>query len=393
MIEFTIAPVDIPTLALSRSLMQFMLAGLLVYVGSQQDQGNGARYWAAGLLLHGLALLIHATQMPEPWYRLSTIFNHLAFGASGACFLLGFWKFGRRPSQPWLIVLMLAIPVISLLAWEWLWPNARWRVLTTASGQALFLLALQSSLARSPNPEIARIYQRLRVIVVIYLLILVWSYATLADVLPSSARVAPGYHRTFFSVSSMLFMLSLAVACLALEFALLAARNTHLAMIDWQTGLLNRRGFFLALDRDRKTGVGGDAQDSVIALDVDDFKQINDKHGHAMGDRVLSVLGERLRSMTESSHFVARTGGEEFCIFMSASSGQQALELAESIRASIEQLNENGAEDDVVGFTLSAGVYEAPRGQSIDEMLARADEALYVAKRGGRNRVVLKTAD
>ena len=66
----------------------------------------------------------------------------------------------------------------------------------------------------------------------------------IAELLPTSARLAAGYHRTLFSVVSLLFMLSLAVACLALQFALLAARNADLAMVDWLTGLLNRRGFF-----------------------------------------------------------------------------------------------------------------------------------------------------
>ncbi|MEZ5461269.1 GGDEF domain-containing protein [Dokdonella sp.] len=387
MIELNIAPLDIPTLALSRSMMQVMLAGLLVYVGSQLEQRNGTRFWAAGLLLNGLALFIHATALPEPWYSVSTTFNHLAFGASSACFLLGFWKFGRQPRQLWLIVLMLAIPIISLIAWEWLWPNARWRVLTTASGQALYLLALQFSLGKSPTPDIARIYRRLRIIVVVYMLILIWSYASLADVLPTSARVSPGYHRTFFSVTSMLFMLSLAVGCLALQFALLAARNAQLAMVDWQTGLLNRRGFFLALGRTEELRNGRHAPFSAVVLDIDHFKQINDRHGHAAGDRVLHALGESLRALTRPTHFVARMGGEEFCIVLPGNTRQEATELAEAVRAACEQMLVRADDGEEIRFTLSAGVCEARPAETIDETLARADQALYAAKRDGRNRV------
>lgn len=388
MIEFNIAPLDIPTLALSRSMMQVMLAGLLIYIGSQQEQQNGARFWAAGLLLNGLALFIHATDMEEPWYQVSTVFNHMAFGASSACFLLGFWKFGRQPRHLWLIGLMLVIPMFSLVAWEALWPNARWRILTTASGQALFLFALQFSLGKPPSPEITRIYRRLRVLVLAYMVILVWSYASLADVLPTSARVDPGYHRTFFSVTSMLFMLSLAVGCLALQFALLAARNAHLAMVDWQTGLLNRRGFFLALDRAEELGPGRNSPFSVIVLDIDHFKQINDRHGHAAGDRVLCELGERLRALTQPAHLVARMGGEEFCIVMPRSSRQRAVALAESIRAACEHASVTADDQPETTVTLSAGVCEAGPTQSVEDAMACADQALYVAKREGRNRVV-----
>src|SRR5690606_20749066 len=100
----------------------------------------------------------------------------------------------------------------------------------------------------------------------------VWSYGSLADVLPTTARLEVGYHRSLFSVASLLFMLALAVGCLALQFALLAARNADLARMDWLTGLLNRRGFFHAA-----AGLAGATRRdgaSLIVIDIDHFKQI-----------------------------------------------------------------------------------------------------------------------
>jgi hypothetical protein len=242
--EFVILPVDISTLAFSRGCMQMMLGGLLLYLGNRDEGSNAARWWAIGFFLNGVSLFVYPIEVPPSWERPRTELNHLALGASTVAFLLGFWIFGRQPRRVWLLALLMAIPLISLIVWELIWPNSRLRILCTATGQAMFLILLQQSLRRAPRTELAQIYRRLRFVAIAYLLIVVWSYASIAELLPTTPVLTLGYHRAFFSVSSLLFMLSLAVGCLALQFASQAARNADLAMIDWQTGLLNRRGFF-----------------------------------------------------------------------------------------------------------------------------------------------------
>ncbi|HEU4663681.1 MAG TPA: GGDEF domain-containing protein [Dokdonella sp.] len=380
-------PVDIPTLALSRGLMQIMLAGLLVYVGRRQEQGDGARWWAAGFLFNGASLFLFSITAHGVWDTVFVVGNHLALGAGSACLLLGFWSFGRQPAQPWLAALMVAIPAAALLAFEVMWPNARLRVLTTAFGQFVFLLALQASLRRPPRHEIEHIYRRLRVLVLVYAGVLVWSYAGIADMLPTSARLDIGYHRAMFSVASLLFMLSLAVTCLALQFALLAARNEDLAMLDWLTGLLNRRGFFRATAHaDGWRSADGAA--SVVVIDIDHFKRINDEHGHAAGDRVLQAVADRLRELAAPSDLVARMGGEEFCIAMPGARREHALARAEAILAHCRNTTVPADGGGVIRFTLSAGVSEALAAQSIDDALAQADAAMYAAKRAGRDRAM-----
>ncbi|SFN41639.1 GGDEF domain-containing protein [Dokdonella immobilis] len=386
-----VLPIDIPTLALSRGLVQMMLGGLLLYLGSRDETASAARLWALGFLLNGLSLFIFPLQIPPGWEQTRTILNHLTLGASSVFFLLGFWMFGDQPRRIWILVLMLAIPIGSLLAWEVLWPNARLRVLCTASGQALFLLALQHSLGSAPRSEIAQICRRLRYVVLAYLLVVIWSYASLADVLPTSAKLDTSYHRSFFSVASLLFMLSMAVGCLALQFALLAARNADLAMVDWQTGLLNRRGFFGAANRDVRLRPEREAPAGVIALDIDHFKRINDEYGHAAGDRVLEALGKSLRELSDPGSLVARMGGEEFCIVLPAASQHEARILAERIRAHCRQTPVATEDRRRIDFTVSAGVSETRPQQSLELAIARADEALYYAKRNGRDQVVLGT--
>ena len=381
-------PIDIPTLALSRGLMQMMLAGLLVYVGDGQERGRGARLWAAGFLLNGVSLFLFSTHAPGLWGSIAVMGNHLALGVASACFLFGFWAFGRQRAQPWLALLIVAIPAAGLLAWEVAWPNARLRVLTTAFAQVLFLLVLQASLRHPPRHEIEHIYRRLRVLVLVYAAVFVWSYATIAEVLPTSARLDIGYHRVVFSVASLLFMLSLAVACLALQFALLAARNEDLAMIDWLTGLLNRRGFFRATEQADGWRSRVDGTASVIVLDIDHFKRINDVHGHAAGDRVLQALGDRLRELAAPSDLVARMGGEEFCVAMPGARREQASARAEAILAHCRNTTVPADDGRIIRFTLSAGVCEASPSQSIEDALAQADAAMYAAKREGRDRTV-----
>ena len=389
--DFPLFPVDIPTLALSRALMQVMLAGLLVYVGGRHEQASGARLWAAGFLLNGLSLFLFSISAQGIWDTVCVVGNHLLLGAGSACLLLGFWTFGRQRTQTWLAMLVVAIPLAALLAFELVWPNARLRVLTSAFGQVVFLLALHASLRRPPRHEIEHIYRRLRVLTLVYAAVLVWSYAAIADLLPTSARVDPGYHRALFSVASLLFMLSLAVACLALQFALLAARNEDLAMVDWLTGLLNRRGFFRAIEHSNgwRGGAGHDA--SVIVLDIDHFKRINDQHGHAAGDRVLQALGDRLRELAAPMDLIARMGGEEFCIAMPGARREQAFARAEAILAHCRSTAVPIGDGRSIHFTLSAGVCEASPEQSLDDALAEADAAMYGAKHEGRDRVIAAT--
>ena len=385
--------VDIPTLALSRALMQTMLACLLIYVGSQQAHRGIAWLWALGLLLNGLALFLFVISVPPPWEPAITASNHIAMALSSMCILLGFWRLNNQPPQTWMLAVLLTIPVLSLIAWEFVWPNARFRVLATALSQAIYLFVLQQALRAPPRVEVLHIYRRLRLVVVVYLLIFIWSYVSIAEILPMSARLDSGYHRSFFSVASMLFVLTLAVSCLALQFALLAARTSDLAMIDWLTGMLNRRGFFLAAQRECDRQVDPNRQMSIVVIDIDHFKLINDEHGHAAGDEVLRTLANILKQLVDGKNPIARTGGEEFCILLLETSLEGAWQLAESIRSQCERTRVIIYGSSSTTFTLSAGVCKVEPSETIDHAIMRADRALYSAKRAGRNRVVQEVRD
>ncbi len=380
--------VDIVTMAFTRGIIQMMLGGLLLYLGSGRLNDRAAIWWALGFLLNGVSLFAFSIEVPQAWELFRNALNHVAIGFSTVFFLMGFWHFAHRPLKPWLLVLLVIFPAISIVAWEILWPNARFRVLTTASGQVVYLLALQHALTAPLRSELARIFRRLRYVVIIYLIIFVWSYAGLIEILPTTARQSLDYHRSIFTIASLLFMLILAVGCLALKFASLAAKNSDLAMRDWLTGLLNRRGFFNEIESGNRTHQDNN-QAILVAIDIDHFKKINDLEGHAAGDQVLQEFADLLKSYDNDKRLIARMGGEEFLITLYDLSEREALALAEDIRQQVEKSKVSISNQKTIQFTISIGIYPMGQQDKIEQGLSQADKALYKAKRQGRNQVVM----
>ncbi|HSM12755.1 MAG TPA: histidine kinase N-terminal 7TM domain-containing protein [Thermoanaerobaculia bacterium] len=161
------------------------------------------------------------------------------------------------------------------------------------------------------------------------------------------------------------------------------------AMRDALTGLFNRRYLDETLPREVARAERSGEPLSLVLLDLDHFKQLNDAHGHAAGDEVLRELGLLLRSRTRRSDITCRYGGEEFLIAMPATDPSAAVERAEELRSAFEKRTFGGAAAGL-SSTLSAGVAALPgHAATLDGLLASSDLALYAAKAAGRNRVVL----
>jgi diguanylate cyclase (GGDEF)-like protein len=152
------------------------------------------------------------------------------------------------------------------------------------------------------------------------------------------------------------------------------ARLERLADLDALTGTLNRRGARPVLEGEQAVGVS--------LCDLDHFKALNDEHGHATGDVVLCRVATILGNMVRAGDSLVRWGGEEFLIVLPGASIDAALAVAERARRAVaaEPFGEP-----LVHVTLSAGVAVRRAGESVDQLLRRADAALYQAKRGGRN--------
>jgi len=158
------------------------------------------------------------------------------------------------------------------------------------------------------------------------------------------------------------------------------------AINDPLTGLLNRRGFEQAVGKaySSTTELSGAA---LLIADLDRFKEVNDSHGHLVGDQVLRAVAQVLRSRIKGEDIAARLGGDEFAVLMPDTPLAGAMALAEQIRAKVLQGRLRLSEGDktVGNITISIGVAHADGGLSLEALLQRADSALYAAKTAGRN--------
>ncbi|MFC7460271.1 sensor domain-containing diguanylate cyclase [Hydrogenophaga defluvii] len=162
--------------------------------------------------------------------------------------------------------------------------------------------------------------------------------------------------------------------------------------MDALTRVLNRKGLDHKMGQLLRTPPNAGTQHALVMLDIDHFKAINDGHGHLMGDRVLSALGELLRlSVGEAGSTVARYGGEEFAILLPHATPALAKEVAERVRLRTKALKirHKQTNEVVLTLTLSAGVATQQHGEDATAWIARADKALYQAKESGRDRVSL----
>jgi diguanylate cyclase (GGDEF)-like protein len=168
--------------------------------------------------------------------------------------------------------------------------------------------------------------------------------------------------------------------------AALESQNAQLAAqtrADPLTGLANRRALNAALDAGLDHARAIDMPLALAICDIDHFKRINDEHGHPAGDRVLIALAQLLQGMLDEPALASRCGGEEFALLMPGSSRENAAVQCESIRARVAALALS------TPVTISLGLTTYRPGDNAETLYARADQALYEAKRGGRNRLVV----
>ena len=180
-----------------------------------------------------------------------------------------------------------------------------------------------------------------------------------------------------------------AQAVVALENARLHRIVEQQALIDSLTGLANRRSIEDTLHSElARAARRGDGVCLVLA-DLDDFKQVNDRCGHPVGDEVLKLFARALRETVRESDVAGRWGGEEFALVLSGSNTAGGALLAERARAAIESHTVRAPDGRELTVTASFGVASFPEAIELDELVAAADSALYQAKRAGKNRVVV----
>ena len=172
------------------------------------------------------------------------------------------------------------------------------------------------------------------------------------------------------------------------RLVLLVEESQRLATTDGLTGLTNRRAFVHELKREIERAARSGAPTSLLLLDLDHFKAINDTHGHGAGDSVLVAVARTLQSESRIYDLVGRWGGEEFIIALPGTDEDRAVIVAERLREAIANLIVTNNLGKAMPLTASIGTAQLePGAESLDQLVDRADRAMYRAKVGGRNRV------
>jgi diguanylate cyclase (GGDEF)-like protein len=167
-----------------------------------------------------------------------------------------------------------------------------------------------------------------------------------------------------------------------------------MAGIDSLTNLNNRRSFYKFVQPIWAMSLRSKSSTSVIMLDIDNFKLLNDTYGHALGDRVLIQLAETMQREARSGDILARWGGEEFLIFLPETRLADAVTIAERMRSKISTIQLTTEKNKKLLFTASFGVaHTYAASVLLDELIFKADQQLYRAKRQGRNCVCSDLAD
>jgi len=166
------------------------------------------------------------------------------------------------------------------------------------------------------------------------------------------------------------------------------ARTREIATRDALTGLLNRRALDAELSDLVEHSLG--SSHCILMLDLDNFKRVNDTYGHVVGDKVIRFAAGILKKYVAPDHLVARYGGEEMLVIMPNTEIDNALAVAETIRASLakSELKQKDSGQSIGKVTVSIGVTALHVGDNVESFVARADQALYAAKSAGRNKVM-----
>ncbi|HEV7920058.1 MAG TPA: GGDEF domain-containing protein [Thermoanaerobaculia bacterium] len=198
------------------------------------------------------------------------------------------------------------------------------------------------------------------------------------------------------NLQTVILVLGGAVILILVWLVVKHVRDAHrmriMALTDELTRLPNRRAVFASSEEQLTKSKESGEPFAIVAFDIDHFKRINDTWGHAAGDRVLQRVAQACRAALRPNDRIGRTGGEEFLVLLPGTRVQDALHVAERLRAAVEK-TDNSDIDPSLRVTISLGVTEwSSADTTIEKIAGRADDVLYRAKAGGRNRVELAVA-
>jgi diguanylate cyclase (GGDEF)-like protein len=382
---------DVNTLFMVTIYVEAILGLLLLFVWAQNTAIHAVAWWGFAHLIRAASVMLFGMYGQAPDLLTIDLANALLFTAFAVTWT-GARVFDGRPVEPvylvtgaviWLLVCRLpvladAVDTRSLIAsaiitaYTWLTAFEFWRGRNeqlVSRWPAIFLLFAHGALFLVRTPLVAR---------------MPWS---------SANNMLGSVWLTVFSFEALLFTISIAFILLAMAKERTELRHRTAAMVDPLTGIANRRAFLQDAALLAKRHTGRPRPTAVLLIDLDHFKSINDRFGHALGDRVLEIFTDAARQSVRSTDLIGRLGGEEFAAVLYDTSRDKAVAAAERIRESFALASQEVAGRPVCA-TVSIGLVHCQEAVlDVPELLAQADQALYFAKERGRNRVEVASLD
>lgn len=382
--EVSIA-LDVATLVVVATCVTGFL-GLFLLTAWMQDRSRAMLWWGTAYLIGGLSVALWLLDLPAALGALPNVFIFFACGMMWNAARL----FHGRPVL-WVWLCAGALVWVFASAWPGFDASAPARIGLSSLTIACYIFLTAAELWRERRKAVLRRWPAIFVPVlhgVVFLLPL-----PLAGLLPEDAGMVGLSARWvgLFALETLLYVVGTAFIVLVLSKERMVRMHKTAASTDPLTGLFNRRAFFEAAEQMIARRTKKKEQVSVLAFDLDHFKSINDRFGHALGDEALRVFAATAAANMRADDVVARLGGEEFValipgdIAAAEAAGERVrLAFAEAGRVIGGQ---------AVGATVSIGAACGPAGMDIHALLGWGDYALYAAKSNGRNRVETTIAD
>ena len=383
---------DIHTLFLVTTYVEAILGLLLLFAWAQNMALHAVCWWGFAHLIRLTSIALFGMYGSVPDVISIDLSNALLFTAYAATWT-GARVFDGRPVEPvylvtgavlWLLICRL--PVLADHA------NTRSLIVAGIITSYIWLTAYEFWRGRS-EPLVSRWPAIIMFFAHGSLFLLRTPMIALLPVAANSEGVFGSVWMTVLSFEALLLTISSAFLLLAMAKERTELRHRTAAMVDPLTGIANRRSFLQDASILAKRHLGNPRPTAVLVLDLDHFKSINDRFGHAFGDRVLEIFTEAARKSMRGSDLVGRLGGEEFAAVLADTTCEKAVAVAERIRESFAQMATE-VDGRPVGGTVSIGLVHC-RGPVLDvpDLLAQADHALYYATERGRNRVEVASLD
>lgn len=358
------------------------------YLSLAEPLRPAARMWQWGTLLiaAGCALFAFGQILPRP--AMLTLANgSMTFGLASYTMALRSahgLRYTRRLYWP-AVGATLGVFWFSAVV-----PDFKIRVIIVSLAWLVLALAAVHALTRRPAPRLSSSRNLLIVLLALLAMCVMGQLAVyLSPDIPNDFVIesaASGWNLVCALVLTMLPIVG-TTAFLMLCSDVLRAKLEHTAATDFLTGLPNRRSVTQRGNSMFAEAVESATGFAVAVLDIDSFKALNDQYGHEAGDHALVHIANSLRQETRASDMVARSGGEEFTMLLHGLDAANALAAAERMRIAIEKSNFRWKEEPVP-ITISSGVATRGNGDNcFEDIVRRADQALYRAKAKGRNRV------